>query len=167
MRVRATPNEVQAELARRSLRAFVDVAWPMIEPGTQLVQGFHIDAICAQLEAVARGETRRLLINIPPRHGKSLLVSVIFPAWLWISSPQVRWLFASYSQSLSTRDSVRCRRLIESTLYQERWGGRYRLPQTRTRRSGSRTTAAGRGWQPAWAAPPPARAATSSESTIP
>jgi hypothetical protein len=85
------------------------------------MDGWHIDAIAEHLEAVTRGQIRQLLINVPPRHGKSNIVSVLWPAWEWTSTPERKWLFASYSQKLSTRDSVACRRLIESAWYQANW----------------------------------------------
>jgi len=86
-----------------------------------------VDAICDHLEAVARGEIRNLLINVPPRHMKSLAVSVFFFCWLWASRPSTRWLFASYAASLSVRDSVRCRRLIESPWYRASFGHVFKL----------------------------------------
>ena len=113
--------------AERGLRHFIKLAWPIIEPGTDLVPGWHLDAICEHLEAVTRGEIRNLLINVPPRHMKSLAVGVFWPAWEWITFPHRRWLFSSYALSLSERDSVKCRRLIESPLYQTLWGGCYQL----------------------------------------
>jgi predicted phage terminase large subunit-like protein len=109
--------ELQAERARRSLREFVGQMWPLVVPGEQFVPGFHIDAICEHLEAVTRGEIRRLIISVPPRHGKSLLTSVFWPAWSWLSRPELRWLYASYGQHLSSRDSVFTRRLIEDPRY--------------------------------------------------
>ena len=81
----------------------------------------------AHLEAVSRGEIRNLLINIPPRHMKSLLVSVFWPAWEWTQWPERRFLCSSYSLSLSIRDSVKCRRLIESPWYRARWGHLFML----------------------------------------
>ena len=45
---------------------------------------------------------------------KSLAVTVFWPCWEWLRAPEKRFLFASYAQSLSTRDSLKCRRLIES-----------------------------------------------------
>jgi predicted phage terminase large subunit-like protein len=71
------------------------------------------------LEAVSSGEIHRLIINVPPRHMKSLTVSVFWPAWDWIKNYWRRWLFSSYAQVLSTRDSLKCRRVIESPLYRE------------------------------------------------
>lgn len=61
-------DEMDQELAARHLREFVRQAWPVVEPSTPFVPGWHIDAIVEDLEAVARGQIRNLLINIPPRH---------------------------------------------------------------------------------------------------
>ncbi len=102
-------------------------AWATVEPTTPFVPGWHIDAIIEHLEAVSRGQIRNLLINVPPRHMKSLLVSIFWPAWEWIRWPQRRWLYSSYAASLSQRDSVACRRLIESSWYQSLWGDRFAL----------------------------------------
>jgi hypothetical protein len=107
-----TRDELRAERVRRSLGAFVRAAWPILEPGTPFIGNWHIDAICAHLEAITRGELRRLIVNIPPRHMKSLAVTVFWPCWEWLRRPETRWLCASYAQALSTRDSLKCRRLI-------------------------------------------------------
>jgi len=64
---------------------------------------------------------------MPPRHAKSTLVGVLWPAWAWASQPGLKWLFAAYAQSLTTRDSLRCRRLLESDWYRARWGSAFRL----------------------------------------
>jgi predicted phage terminase large subunit-like protein len=119
--------EIDSERALRSLREFVHQAWIIVEPSTPFVPGFHIDAIIDHLEAVTRGQIRNLLINVPPRHMKSLLVSVFWPGWEWIGHPERRWLYSSYAASLSIRDSVKFRRLIESPWYQSRWGDRFSL----------------------------------------
>lgn len=108
---------MRAAKARRRLAEFVRQAWPVLEPGTPLVWNWHLDAVCEHLEAVADGRVRRLLINVPPGHMKSLLVSVFWPAWVWLRNPAWRGLFASYAMDLSIRDSVRCRALITSDWY--------------------------------------------------
>ena len=120
-------EEIDCEFATRSLRQFVRQAWAGVEPSTPFVPGWHIDAIVEHLEAVTRGQIRNLLINVPPRHMKSLLVSVFWPAWEWTRWPERRWLYSSYGAQLSIRDSVQCRRLIESPWYQARWGDRFAL----------------------------------------
>ena len=116
-----------------SLHWFLKSAWKYIDPAP-FTDGWHLDAIAEHLEAVADGQIRRLIINMPPRHCKSILLSVAFPAWVWaqstvgpISGPGVPFLYASYADKLSLRDSVKCRRLIESKWYQQRWGSRYQL----------------------------------------
>ena len=120
-------DEIDQELARRSLREFVRQAWHVVEPATEYVPGWHLDAITDHLEAVSRGHIRHLLINMPPRHMKSLAVALFWPCWEWIDHPERRWLFASYAATLSIRDSLKCRRLIESSWFQRNCGDRFRL----------------------------------------
>ncbi|MDE0205772.1 MAG: phage terminase large subunit [Candidatus Tectomicrobia bacterium] len=120
----------QAELdkaaAEVSLHAFIMQMWKYMD-GSTFKDNWHVHVICEHLEKVANGEIRRLIINIPPRHQKSLTVSVAWPAWMWLRNPHREFLFASYSHDLSVRDSVRCRNVIQSPLYQARWGDRFRL----------------------------------------
>jgi len=111
----------ETALYEASLRAFVEAAWQMIEPNTIFCPNWHIDAICEHLEAATRGELHRLLINLPPRHMKSLLVSVLWPAWCWTHSPHLRFLTASYGSELSERFAIKTRDLLLSPWYQERW----------------------------------------------
>jgi len=121
----ADREELKAK--HQTLRSYVAGAWPLLEPGREYVPGWHIDAICEHLEAVSRGEIRRLLINVPPGHMKSLSVAVFWPTWVWTFKPEMRWLFASYAQTLSVRDSLKCRRLVESEWYRAIWGDVFRL----------------------------------------
>lgn len=110
-----------------SLRRFVEMGWHIIEPELAFIPNWHVDAICDHLEWLARGELTRLIINIPPGHAKSLLVSVMFPAWMWTWRPGWRSIFGSYDQELSTRDAVRSRLLITSEWYQETFTPRWRF----------------------------------------
>lgn len=111
-------DRVDAELAVRSLSQFVKMMWPTVE-GSRYVHGYHIDAICEHLMAVSSGQIKKLLITIPPRFMKSLLTAVFWPAWDWLKNPERRFLFASYAQSLSLRDSRRCRMVIQSERYEK------------------------------------------------
>jgi predicted phage terminase large subunit-like protein len=113
-------------MARRSLYEFVRQAWPEVE-SVPFVDNWHIGAICDHLQAVSAGQIPKLLINVPPGLGKSLLTCVFWPAWEWASDPSVRWFFASYDQQLSTRDSVRCRALIGTAWYRRRCRRSFRL----------------------------------------
>src|SRR5262245_50821746 len=111
----------------RSLRAFVEWAWPILEPATAFQPNWHLDLICEYLEAVTAGEIHRLVINLPPRYGKSLLVSVCWPCWEWIQRPSTRWVFVSYAETLASLHSVTRRRLLLSDAYQRYWGTHVRL----------------------------------------
>lgn len=111
------PTDGDLELAKQCsqrLSVFVQQAWPILEPATEFVHGWHIDVVCEHLEAVSAGEIRRLIINVPPRTMKSITTAVCWPAWEWLTKPHIRWLFASYARDLALRDSVKCRRLIQS-----------------------------------------------------
>lgn len=120
---------IEASLLSESLYQFVRAAWHVVEPGVAFTDNWHIGVICDHLEAVARGEIRNLIVNIPPRSTKSLLISVLWPAWVWTWLPTHKWLFASYGQALAKRDAVKTRRLIQSTWYQARWGEASDWPQ--------------------------------------
>ena len=114
-------------MAAKSFREFFKQAWHVIEPSTVFVPNWHIDAECDHAQAVTEGRVQNLVVNQPPRTLKSTIWSVAWPAWEWIEHPETRWVFSSYHGPLSLRDSVACRRLIESPWYQQRWGDRYRL----------------------------------------
>jgi predicted phage terminase large subunit-like protein len=113
--------------ASASLYEFVKQSWDVVEPGVPFVGSWHIETICEHLEAVSAGDIQRLLINIPPRHSKSTIVSVMWPMWEWLTSPQEKFLCASYSGNLSIRDNLKARRLVQSPWYQERWGDLFKL----------------------------------------
>lgn len=115
--------ELEREIASRSFAEFAKMAWPVLEPSTQIKWGWALDAICAHLEAVHRGEINRLLINVPPGMMKSLLTGVLFPAWEWGpgGKPSLRFLTTAHKETLAVRDNLKCRRLIQSDWYQERW----------------------------------------------
>jgi predicted phage terminase large subunit-like protein len=114
---------VERELCRRSLAHFAKRAWSVLEPATELKWGWALDAICEHLEAVTHNDIRRLLMNVPPGSMKSLLTSVIWPAWEW--GPQnmqaMRFINTAHKQDLAVRDNLKCRRLIQSSWYQSLW----------------------------------------------
>lgn len=121
---------IRKEKARRaegSLPEYIKQVWPTIEPGTRYVPNWHIDCIGEYLEAVDRHEIRRLIINIPPRHMKSLEVTVCYPTWSWITNPWKRFIKVSYSDMLSRKHNILSRDIITSPWYQDNWGDRYVL----------------------------------------
>lgn len=119
-------QDIEVEIERRSCRSlaeFVKRSWHIVEPSAVLKWGWALDAMCAHLEAVTRGDIRDLLINVPPGMMKSMLVGVFWPAWEWgpMQRPDLRYIGTSHKQDLATRDSLKCRRLIQSDWYQRRW----------------------------------------------
>ena len=131
------PDAALLELERlqyeENMVDFVEGAWKYIDPNPYKY-GWHLDAIAEHLQAVTRGEIRRLVINVPPRTSKSSMVSVCFPAWTWaqsdygpLSGPHVQFLYASYAQTLSIRDSVKTRRLLESPFFKKYWNRKFRI----------------------------------------
>lgn len=151
-------THVRAELARQNLHSFfARFAWPALSPATPFADNWHIGAICEHLEAVARGQIRNLIINMPFRMLKSTLVSQAFPAWDWLTNPSREFLTASYATDVATRDAVDARRIIESLAYQHAFGHLFQLTgdqnvktryenDKRGRRTVTSTDAAGTGF---------------------
>ena len=113
--------------AELSFAVFVREAWPVLHPGRELVWNWHYDLLCEYLTLVKRRRVRRLLLNVPPRTGKSTIATICFPCWVWTTKANHGFLCASYSRELSTEHSVARRNLILSPWYQERWGQRFQL----------------------------------------
>jgi len=115
--------------ATASLHEFFKQAWPIMEGSIPFIDSWHIKAISEHLEASYRREIRNLLINVPPRTSKTSLISVAFPAWVWLQNPEEKFMYASYASHLAVEHSLKCKRLIESEWYQSRWGNVYKLAQ--------------------------------------
>jgi predicted phage terminase large subunit-like protein len=108
---------------RTSLAEFVKRAWHIIEPSTKLVWGHVLDVMCHELEQMYfnPGFQPRLLMNVPPGTMKSILTSVMFPAWVWTLNPSKSFTGAAHEQGLAIRDARKMRIIVESEWYQERW----------------------------------------------
>lgn len=127
----AALDEALTRKAEVSLHEFVKQSWPTVEPQRPFSDNWHLGAICEHLDAVTRGQIHNLGINVPPSTGKSTVVSVQFPAWIWlprvaatpkrILGPQQRIMCASYDLTQTGRDQTRMRDLVLSDWYQERW----------------------------------------------
>ncbi|RLB94384.1 MAG: terminase [Deltaproteobacteria bacterium] len=118
---------LEISLIKKSLHRFAIKAWEVVEPATEFIDNWHIQLICEYLEAVSKKEIKKLVINMPPRHMKSLCVSVFWPVWEWLQNPASRFVFASYSGNLAIRDSLKCRRIIESPWFQRNFGNIFKL----------------------------------------
>ena len=78
---------------------------------------WHIEIVAAKLEACRRGEIRRLIINVPPRHLKSLCTSIAFPAWVLSLNQAAQILCVSYAQDLADKLARDCRTIMNSNWY--------------------------------------------------
>lgn len=103
---------------REDLSVFSQKVFATLEPGTPYQHNWHIDHLCWQLMRVARGDIRRLIINVPPRSMKSITVSVAFTAWILGRDPTRRIICTSYADDLARKLSVDTRTVIDSAWYQ-------------------------------------------------
>lgn len=111
-----SPRTAAAELlarrmARQGLLDFTRYTHASYSPAP------HHHRICDALEAVARGDTRRLMVFMPPRHGKSELASRRFPAWYLGTRPTNQIIAASYNSELASDFGRDVRNIVASREY--------------------------------------------------
>lgn len=121
--------ERKSHKQRGGFKRFVKYFWHVVEPGRPLVEGWALEAVCDHLEAVSRGEIRRILINVPPGFMKSLLVNVFWPAYEWSALEQhhLRYVSFSYAAHLTQRDNRRLLALFQSPDWKEMYGTLFSL----------------------------------------
>ncbi len=113
-------TEIDAEFYRRNFYEFVKASWQEVDP-SPFIDSTYIKVICSHLEWVYR-TGNDLVINIPPRHAKSILVSVMFHPWVWTHDPSKSFLCATHSSDLTLRDSQKARQLVKSNWYVKHFG---------------------------------------------
>src|SRR5262249_25053663 len=112
-------RDVLDHLLREHLYSFVRRAFETLHPGESFIPSPHVEAICWQLQQVAEGRIRRLLITMPPRHLKSICTSVGFAAWMLGRNPALKILVAHYGQDLAVNHSHDFRTVVEAPWCQE------------------------------------------------
>lgn len=127
---------------REDLYSFVARAFAILEPGHRFMPAGYLELLCAALTEVETRAMTRLVVNIPPRHLKSIVTSVVFPAWALMRNPQTKIAIICHSDMLANDLASKCKRLIESPAYQE-IAPHVRIRQDRDRRTDFETTAAG------------------------
>lgn len=119
--------ESEAEAVRercQSFAEFVKMAWKVIEPGTPLRWGWHLDAMCAHLEAISRGQLKpRLIINVPPGSSKSTIVTVLWQAYEWgpLGKRHHRFVTTSYDLINVKRDTGKTLDVVRSRWFRQLW----------------------------------------------
>src|ERR1700746_2361851 len=96
----AEDREYLRLVLRNDLTAFIERTLGTVAPAQAYLPNWHIEAMAWHLQQCARGNIKRLLISLPPRHLKSVCASVAFPAWVLGHDPARRIVCASYSQDL-------------------------------------------------------------------
>jgi predicted phage terminase large subunit-like protein len=115
---RTSLNRIAVDaLLRTDFQAFLQRGFLSLNPGATFLWNWHIEAIVYQLERIRRGEITRLIINLPPRHLKSLTVSVMFPAYLLGLEPWHRIIAISYGNDLSDKHSSDFRSIVQASWY--------------------------------------------------
>lgn len=113
------PAALLMELCQGRFDAFLLKVWPVISGGEELNWNWHLDAISAELHRIKNGGSRRSLINLPPRNGKSKTISVIWVAWMLGNDPTLNFVCVSYSNELSGKLARDCHSLMSSAVYRE------------------------------------------------
>lgn len=108
---------VAAVLARTDLYFFS--RWMFINrKGFAWIRGNHHKIICDALMRVFNGECKRLIINVPPRYGKTELAVINFIAWCFGQQPDCEFIHTSYSGRLAANNSFLTRELVSTAAYQ-------------------------------------------------
>lgn len=110
-------QEALNAICRTSFDAFAQRAFHVLEPATPYEYNWHMGCVAEHLEASFRGEIRKLIINIPPRCLKSVLVAQLFPAWVLGKTPNHQFIGVSYAHSLAERNVVRARQIVQDSWY--------------------------------------------------
>jgi len=108
-------------MCRENFGAFAQKAFTIIEPGTQFEYSWHLDCLAEHLQAQFNGdsELRRLIITIPPRCLKSVMVAQLYPAWALGKEPHHQFIGASYAHTLAERNVVKARQIIKHDWYKD------------------------------------------------
>jgi predicted phage terminase large subunit-like protein len=123
------------EIAEASLYEFFKQAWHVIEASTEFVDEWCIKEICNSLEDCYYRKIKLLLINLPPKLGKTNLISIVFPVWVWVQDAEQKFICASYTNTLALRFSDKSRLLIESDWFKKNWGDRFKLRKDQNSKS--------------------------------
>lgn len=115
-------EEIDYLECEESLSHYVESSWSHFDPA-KFVGNWHIDAIADHVQACLLGEIKDLIVSVPPRFGKSSLISIAAPTWMWgpAGQPDTKFLTFSYGGALSIRDAVKSRRLMGCAWYRKRW----------------------------------------------
>ena len=103
----------EREELQTSFLDFVRHVWP------SFIAGSHHKIFGEKLERVARGELKRLIVNMPPRHTKSEFASYLFPAWVMGQRPETKIIQATHTAELAVGFGRKVKNLLDSEIYRD------------------------------------------------
>jgi hypothetical protein len=115
--------QVYRAIIKTDLQAFLEGAFPVVDNRWPLEVAPYLEYLLNELTGVAEGHETRLIINLPPRHLKSVLTSIVFVAWLLGRDPRQRIAVISHSQALAFDLASKTLQLINSEFYQRAFPG--------------------------------------------
>ncbi len=110
-------SEALVTFARLDFWCFVELMFSTLYPGQKLVYASYLELIASVLMRVGQGKYRNVVINLPPRHMKSALASILYPAWRLGCDPTVKFICISYGDDLAHELSAQTRKIMRSPLY--------------------------------------------------
>ncbi len=119
-------------LLQSDFLAFLEMCFVTLEPGLEYQDNWHLAAVAEALRRVQTGSSKRLIINVPPRSGKSIIVTIAFTAWLLGHDPRKRIICVSYTDALAKTHASAFRSIVNSHWYKDAF------PRFRIKRGGDR-----------------------------
>lgn len=141
-KAKSAVTQFWADKMRRNFKVFSQRAWVQLLPEPP-IWNWHMDALCDHLSYVTLGAIRFLMINIPPRHSKTMIACVLWPVWHWLHKPGEQFLTGSVDDTLATDAAILSRRLIESDWFQTLWPGEIEIYDDENRAGMYRNTRGG------------------------
>jgi len=107
----------------------------------EFIFSYHHEALIDYLTHVYNGDITRLIINMPPRYGKSIITSILFPAWCFSINAESKFIHTSYSEDLALLNSQLCKEIVQNELYKKMYN--FELAQDSTAKKYWKTKAGG------------------------
>ncbi len=109
--------DVLDRVFRDDFKSFLVKTFYHLNPEKEFLDNWHLDLFCEYLSAIASGDIKRLIVNVPPRSLKSICFNVAWPAWVIGNNPATKIISASYSQAISNKHSMDFQTILSSDWY--------------------------------------------------
>lgn len=125
--------ELKKFIYKKSYYEFFKEAFKVLHQDGQYNDNWHIEYLCDRLQEealrIAQRKPRKkdIIINIPFRSAKSMIASIIFPVWCWITYPSRKFIYVSYAESLALEHAQFSKNLINSSWFQTLFGDSFKI----------------------------------------